>query len=60
MSTDNEYDAGADIVDEQDPPQSGPGLYPGFLPPVSDLPHQPPDPQIQGFQMGDGIYTSIT
>lgn len=32
MSTEQEYDAQADMVDDQDPAESGPGPYPNNIP----------------------------
>jgi len=34
VSTEQEYDAQADMVDDQDPAESGPGPYPEPLPPT--------------------------
>jgi len=34
VSTEQEYDAQADMVDDQDPTESGPGPYPEPLPPT--------------------------
>lgn len=34
MSTEQEYDAQADMVDDQDPAEAGPGPYPAPIPPT--------------------------
>jgi hypothetical protein len=40
VSTEQEYDAAADMVDDQDPAESGPGPYPQQLPPNHHLLNQ--------------------
>ncbi|KAG9234254.1 hypothetical protein BJ875DRAFT_376832 [Amylocarpus encephaloides] len=48
--TEQEYDAHADMVDDQDPAESGPGPYPDLIPPPQHLQQQilgPPPPQQQ-------------
>ena len=68
MSTEQEYDAQTDMVDDQDPAEAGPGPYPEPIPPPhQQLSHHPqqhmghPGPS-QGLQMGDNPqgYPSMT
>jgi hypothetical protein len=70
VSTEQEYDAQADMVDDQDAAESGPGPYPEPLPPTQhqlnqQLPNQqlpnPQQPLGRPGQMGEnGQYNSIT
>jgi hypothetical protein len=67
VSTEQEYDAQADMVDDQDPAEAGPGPYPEPIPPSQhqlgqqqqQLSQQGPN---QGLQMGDHPhgYNSMT
>jgi hypothetical protein len=54
VSTEQEYDAQADMVDEQDPTESGPGPYPKPLPAPC-----PPQALNQHQQLGDSDYQAI-
>ena len=63
MSTEQEYDAQTDMVDDQDPSESGPGPYPEPFPSQHQMNQQQQQPagqhqqlgqQPQGLQMGSG------
>jgi hypothetical protein len=64
VSTEQEYDAQTDMVDDQDPAEAGPGPYPEPIPPPhhqlgqQQMGHQGPP----GLQMGDNPqgYNSMT
>jgi len=70
VSTEQEYDAQADMVDDQDPSESGPGPYPEPFPTSQQQMNQQQQPinqqqlgqQTQGLQMGSGTqgYNSMT
>ena len=70
MSTEQEYDAQTDMVDDQDPSESGPGPYPEPFPTAQHqinhqraLNQQQLGQQTQGLQMGSSAaqgYSSMT
>jgi hypothetical protein len=63
VSTEQEYDAQADMVDDQETTESGPGPYPEPIPPHQLNQQQNAGQQQQhGHQMGDNTqgYTSMT
>lgn len=59
MITEQEYDAQADMVDDQDPAESGPGPYPE---PFTNVPQQQLGQQSPGLQIGGGAqgFNSMT
>jgi hypothetical protein len=72
VSTEQEYDAQADMVDDQDPSESGPGPYPDPYPAPHQMSQQQPSNQHQqlgqppqGLQVGGNAqgpqgYNSMT
>jgi hypothetical protein len=55
VSTEQEYDAQADMVDDQETTESGPGPYPEPIPPQQQHQHHPQQQQVgHGQQIGDG------
>ncbi len=62
MSTEQEYDAQADMVDDQDPAESGPGPYPEPIAPTQQYQQLGNQGQGQGMQQGENPqgYTSMT